>query len=99
LEQLVSASSCIEELERQAESRNRKDGRGSERFEVCEVVPTAHGDRIARVVATATTAGGARLAVRTILRESGVDASRMRIYDTLRRRWLGSDSREQREEP
>jgi hypothetical protein len=72
---------------------------GTERFEICEVVPTVHGDRVAQVLATATTASRARLAVQTIQRECGIEPSRMRIYDTLRRRWLGPHRLEQREEP
>jgi hypothetical protein len=80
-------------------SRRHSDACSRERFEICEVVPTLHGDRIGRVLATATTTGGARLAVKTIRSERGLHPSRMRIYDTLRRRWLGPQLREQREEP
>ena len=81
------------------DSRRGAEPHGRERFEICEVVPTVHGERVSRILATATTAGGSRLAVQTIQRECGIDPTRMRIYDTLRRRWLGSHLLEQREEP
>ena len=81
------------------DSRRQSEARGRDRFEICEVAPAVHGDRIVQVLATATTAGGARLAAQTIQREHGVDSSRIRIYDTLRRRWLGPHLLEQREEP
>ncbi len=59
-----------------------------ERFEVCEVLHTASGRTRVRVLATATTAGGARLAARTIAQECGLEAAQLRIYDTLSGRWL-----------
>lgn len=92
-EQLVPAIPRIGDPRRHAEAH------GLERLEICEVVPTVHGDGIAQVLATATTARGARLAVQTIQRECGIDPSRIRIYDTLRRCWLGPHRLERREEP
>jgi hypothetical protein len=86
-------------ITRIADRRRHPETHGSERFEICEVVPTVHGDRIIEVLATATTVAGARLAVRTIQGECAIDPSRMRIYDTLRRCWLGPHRHEQREEP
>lgn len=81
------------------DSRPHSELHSHERFEIREVVPTVHGERLAQVLATARTAAGARLAMQTIQREHGIDPSRMRIYDTLRRRWLGPHPLEQREEP
>ncbi len=66
--------------------RRRSPDAEVERFEVCDV---GHGRRPARVLATATTLGGARLAVATLAEKNG-DTLTLAIRDTATGRWFTS---------
>jgi hypothetical protein len=68
------------------ESRSRSP---AERYEVCEL-DVRGGHRRIRVVATAPTLGGARMAVRTLREESDLATGVVRIHDQAARRWLAA---------
>jgi hypothetical protein len=69
-----------------AESRSPP---GAERYEVCELEVRGGHPRL-RVVATAPTLGGARIAVRTLREEGELANGVVRIRDQAARRWLAA---------